>query len=345
MSGKADWYRKLNLATNILTVLVAAFVTFIGFVGVDELHQLFFDSKEPFWTQSQFEFFFNSISFCLLVLVFVQQYLRYGDRQYQAERAIVALSSFINLVRDRASQGVSGNDLTEHDLEIIRERYEAIISSIPPNTDEEYKVAVDAERPISKHAPYMSLQALGNYHDEQRIFLQMLAEREDLFKILSSVRRMREDAWVAGGLFRSMIWDNLHAYPVSTPIDDVDVIYFDRNNIYKAADERLESDFKSQYPSVSWSVKNQARMHLHNGDAEYLSIEDAVSKFPEVCTAFAVRLDSYGEIEVVAPYGLTDTLSLIVRPTAKFISDPARVVERVDQKQWLKKWPKLRLIC
>jgi hypothetical protein len=38
------------------------------------------------------------------------------------------------------------------------------------------------------------------------------------------------DCWVAAGFVRNMVWDYLHGFP-STPLNDIDVIFFDRSDV------------------------------------------------------------------------------------------------------------------
>ena len=35
------------------------------------------------------------------------------------------------------------------------------------------------------------------------------------------------DAWIAAGFLRNLVWDYLHGYKTMTPLNDLDVIYFD----------------------------------------------------------------------------------------------------------------------
>ena len=75
----------------------------------------------------------------------------------------------------------------------------------------------------------------------------------------------------------------------------------------------------------------------------YKSSLDALSKFPERCTAIGVRLKE-GNIELIAPYGIDDIASFIVQPTPYFEEDSERIIayqNRVTKKNWQEKWPQL----
>jgi uncharacterized protein len=82
-------------------------------------------------------------------------------------------------------------------------------------------------------------------------------------------------------------------------------------------------------------------MHVRNGDAPYLTSEDAVARWPETATAVALRLNG-GVIDITAPHGLDDLFSMIIRPTPAFVGDKRSIFrERLRQKGWLERWPRL----
>lgn len=87
-------------------------------------------------------------------------------------------------------------------------------------------------------------------------------------------------------------------------------------------------------------------MHVYSPHTSpYTDTCDAVSKYPETCTALAMRLTSDGELEVFAPYGFDDVLTYLVRPTPHFNSCPERLKlyrQRIKAKNWSAKWPNLR---
>lgn len=150
------------------------------------------------------------------------------------------------------------------------------------------------------------------------------------------------DGWIAAGAVRNAAWDGLHGYPGSTPLADVDVIWFDPVRSSRSVDLELEQRLSRRVAGVTWSVKNQARMHRRNGDRPYRDCLDAMRFWPETATGLAARLAPGGAIELAAAFGFDDLLSLRLRPTPRFAADPA-VRDRVESKRWLAIWPKLRL--
>ncbi|MCM3757156.1 nucleotidyltransferase family protein [Sporosarcina aquimarina] len=175
-----------------------------------------------------------------------------------------------------------------------------------------------------------------NYDQE----LKKIISNDDVF--LSVLRAVEElhlpDAWVCAGYLRNKIWDVLD--DISTPINDIDVIYFDGDDTSTGIEKKLEKQLKAVLPALPWSVKNQARMHEKNGLLPYYSSFDGVSNFPETPTAVAIRLKN-NELEVMAPFGLSDLFSKYVRPTPSYAENSqlyAVYHDRVSQKCWEEIW-------
>ncbi|MDH3913632.1 MAG: nucleotidyltransferase family protein [Rhodospirillales bacterium] len=152
------------------------------------------------------------------------------------------------------------------------------------------------------------------------------------------------DCWIGAGFVRAPVWDALHGYKNPTPLDDIDVVYHDPARPDPAAEAAAEARLRALAPGLPWSVRNQARMHLKNGDAPYQSTADALRHWLETPTAVAVRLGHDRAPELLAPLGLDDLLGLVLRPTPYARAHRmAAFRERVERKGWLKTWPKVRL--
>ncbi|WP_028693577.1 nucleotidyltransferase family protein [Pseudomonas cremoricolorata] len=152
------------------------------------------------------------------------------------------------------------------------------------------------------------------------------------------------DCWIGAGFVRNAVWDHLHGRSSSPIVTDVDVIWFDADACSVETDRALEQKLQVLAPGVKWSVKNQARMHLNNGDAAYLNANDAMRHWPETATAVAVRQSQEGHCEVAAPLGLADLFELRIRPAGQFAAAKASVFrQRLNDKGWLITWPLLRV--
>ncbi|MCC3359261.1 nucleotidyltransferase family protein [Bacillus sp. REN16] len=185
----------------------------------------------------------------------------------------------------------------------------------------------------------------------------MLRNEEDVIKLISEDDRMMEilkaakslqlpDWWICAGFVRSKIWDTLHDFSGRTNTPDVDVIYFDKDNLEESIEKLFEDKLRSIIPDIPWSVKNEARMHVVNKIPPYTSAVDAISKFPETATALGVKIDDTEKVILTAPCGLEDVLNLEVKPTAFFTETKARIAiyeERIIKKNWKSIWPKIKV--
>ncbi len=150
------------------------------------------------------------------------------------------------------------------------------------------------------------------------------------------------DWCIAAGFVRNLVWDKQHGYEALTPLNDLDLIYFDAFNCEEKTDKEYESKLKTM-DGNPWSVKNQARMHQRNDDAPYTSTTDAMSYWVEVETAVGARLTNNSEIEILAPFSLESLFnnSITINSKRKKLSD---FNERIKNKNWLVNWPNLQVI-
>ncbi len=177
--------------------------------------------------------------------------------------------------------------------------------------------------------------------------LALVAGDAWMMAALAAVARLGlPDAWIGAGFLRGAVWDRLHGYGSRTPLDDIDVVYFDPGAPDPAAEAALETRLGARLPGLPWSVKNQARMHLRNGDAPYRDSAEALAHWLETPTAVALRLNEAGRLELLAPLGTEDLLGLVVRPTPHARTQEHRLAAyraRLEKKNWPAKWPKLRV--
>ena len=159
-------------------------------------------------------------------------------------------------------------------------------------------------------------------------------------RALETVRALDlPDGWVAAGFVRGAVWDRLSGKCAATPLPDVDVIYFDPDDTARRSEQAFERELRERAPDVPWSVKNQARMHIRNGDRPYASTEDAMGHWAETATCVAVRLDEEDGIRLLAPYGLDDLMAMRIRPTPHFMTRLDAFRARAGRKAWRALWP------
>lgn len=163
--------------------------------------------------------------------------------------------------------------------------------------------------------------------------------------ILGLVRKLDlPDCWVGAGFVRNAVWDALHGRPAGDVHGDVDVLWFDRRQDGPQVDAWIEAMLARLDPTIDWSVKNQARMHVRNGDPPYRSTVDAMRRWPETATAASVRRVMQDGFDVIAPFGLADLFGLVLRPAPCFQgAKHPQYLQRIEAKGWLSSWPRLRM--
>ena len=175
--------------------------------------------------------------------------------------------------------------------------------------------------------------------------LERLSQDQDIRAILEMIRSLElKDSWLAAGSVRNFIWNILSGKPGFDAETDVDVIFFDPTVSYEKT-LQLEMELRKAFPAYSWELKNQVYMHIHSPNTQpYTSSKDAMSKYPECCTAIGLRLLENDKLELFAPYGLADIRAFQVRPTPHFLADVERkklYMQRIRKKNWQAKWPQL----
>ena len=172
--------------------------------------------------------------------------------------------------------------------------------------------------------------------------IELVKNDKHRLAILDCVHRLEiKQAYVAAGFVRNMVWDHLHQLTQSSELLDVDVIYFDCHEPQEKQ-YQYEQQLKAMMANVNWQVRNQAYMHTRNQDKPYHSVLDAMSYWPEKETAVAIRKVDDITFECLCAFSLASLFNL------QLTYNPKRQLsvfqQRVANKQWLKKWPKLHMV-
>lgn len=180
---------------------------------------------------------------------------------------------------------------------------------------------------------------------DERSIEALLRADPTRWRILGMIRDIAlPDCWVGAGFVRNAVWDALHGRPPASVDGDVDVLWFDRQQTAPQVDARIAATLRTLDPTVDWSVRNQARMHVRNGDPPYRSTADAMGRWPETATAVAVRRTASDGVEVSAPLGLADLFGLVLRPAPCFQGGKhGEYLARIEAKGWMLSWPRLRM--
>lgn len=177
---------------------------------------------------------------------------------------------------------------------------------------------------------------------EQNLVLDCIRNSPWHMDTLRAVRGSGLPDWAIGaGFVRNAVWDRLHDHAALTPLTDVDVLYFDANDTDRDRERLVETRLGAALPDRPWSARNQARMHLRNGDPPYASTLDAMRFWLETPTCVAVRLEANDDLNLLAPYGLRDLVTMRGRPTPAGRRKAGAYKDRMRQKDWPAIWPRV----
>lgn len=173
---------------------------------------------------------------------------------------------------------------------------------------------------------------------------QIIEQDGERLSILNNIKQLNlPDCWVGAGFVRNAVWDQLHDSRHSISSADIDVVFYDQS-VGVEKDQLIEQKLRILRSDLEWSVTNQAHIHLYNKDEPYHSTFEAVSNWPETATCIAARLSSLGNLEFLAPQSLQDLFELKLRPTSQTPKKLNAFNERVMNKGWLSKWPRLQVV-
>ncbi len=189
-------------------------------------------------------------------------------------------------------------------------------------------------------------------YEQNEKFISILKENKDLITILDYICELNlPNFYIAAGSIFQTIWNYYDQKPLNFGIKDIDIIYYDPNNLSKESEKKLENKiiehFKALNLNYEFDIHNEARMHLWKKENEnkdinqYKNSEDAIDQW--IATVHSIGITKENDnIKVYAPYGLSDIFSKTIRP----IKHKANSKELYDKKaeSWQKRFDNLNII-
>lgn len=174
--------------------------------------------------------------------------------------------------------------------------------------------------------------------------LALIQKDPEMMRIIKIAEAQHLKDWLIGaGFIRNKVWDTLHGKTSQKGYQsDIDLVYFDPFGYNEVQDRALGKQLTDQ-TTVEWEVVNQFYAHKYNNIEPYSSTENAISKWPETATGIGITIKN-DELILVAPHGITDLVEMIIRPSPYMPGAVERVKERMKKKNWLERWPKLKII-
>ncbi len=184
---------------------------------------------------------------------------------------------------------------------------------------------------------------------QEELFLSLVLKNKKVNEILNRgfVDEFK-DWYLVSGCLNQTIWNQFTNKSIENNVLDYDFIYFD-TDLSAEKEATVQDKVREKYKDlqINVDVVNQARVHLWTEKdwglkmRPLVSCEDAIASWPATVSCVGIRKE-VNEYVIMAPYGLTDHLEMVLRP------NKTTVMRQHDYeyktKSWMKRWPELTLI-
>lgn len=175
--------------------------------------------------------------------------------------------------------------------------------------------------------------------------INILSDSPSIGKIIQNGDKINLPNWyIAGGAIPTIIWNHLLSNDPEKYLNDIDIVYYNKNDISKDSEDNAAARIKALFPDIRHRIEtiNQARVHTWYRDksgqeiTQYSRVEEAIDMWLSV-TAVGIRLTG-GRYNIYAPYGLDDLFSMRVKPNNRIIS---KEYYRKKTEKWKRQWPEI----
>lgn len=183
------------------------------------------------------------------------------------------------------------------------------------------------------------------------LLVRIVTKNEPIHKVLQVLKELNLEFeyYIGAGCITNTIWNDISDNPLEYGISDIDIVYYDKNNMNSNGEMKLKQELESKLPDYQFDfdVKNQARVHLWYESKfgfpiePYISLEAAIDSWPTTATAMGIRIEKNGLYKIYAPYHLDDLFAMVVRPNKLLVTK--EIFENKANK-WKERWPKLQIV-
>jgi hypothetical protein len=186
--------------------------------------------------------------------------------------------------------------------------------------------------------------------DRQRQLEEIVRSTDWLMRALIAARDVDAPDWLIGaGAVRTAVWDRLHGYRERTPLADIDLAFYDPDDLSEDRERVFRGLLEEAVPEETWDVKNQAAVHLWYPEKFGYEVDPlpsaaaAVATWPETATCVVLRLLPDDALLIEAPFGLDDLFRLVHRrnPTRVSIEGYER---RLRSTRITERWPRVTAV-
>jgi uncharacterized protein len=170
----------------------------------------------------------------------------------------------------------------------------------------------------------------------------------NLRNILETLKFPKNMPWyVVAGCINQTVWNYLTKRDIEYGIGDYDIVYWDED-VSKEAEVAIQKKVKLTLSDIDVAIEvvNQVRVpswfeeDFGEKIKPYLNTEHAIGTWPTTATCVGITKTA-GGYSVVAPYGLSDLFSMVLRPNIPIVAQDAF---KGKVQKWVSKWPELKVI-
>ena len=189
--------------------------------------------------------------------------------------------------------------------------------------------------------------------DEQiKNAISILEQNTELMDILDYVYKLElPNFYIAAGSVFQTIWNYYDKKSLNYGIRDIDIIYYNKNDISVDTDIHYYNLIKDYCTRKGYNyeidVSNEARMHLWQKEKlnmdvpQYINSEDAINNWMATVHAIGVTKEN-DSIKIYAPYGLSDIYSKTIRPLKHKYT--TKDIYNKKAKSWSERFDNLNII-
>jgi len=197
MSDQARRYHIVNTGAKVLTVVISAGLTFMGFIGPTGVAEYvgLFGAADP----KAIGLIFNLLVLGLFILLTSHLVFHFDDKEAERWRAVVRLSQLANEVEYLLTQSERNSVLDPNAFSWVRIKYEALIEVLPGNSDEDFLRAKRHMTEKGTRKAKLSMAAPQLFSaDSNRRALEALVRQSDLtMSLLGALSRCGSNLYLA----------------------------------------------------------------------------------------------------------------------------------------------------
>lgn len=191
---------------------------------------------------------------------------------------------------------------------------------------------------------------MGILEKRAKELINIIIKNEELMKVIDTIMEMNiPNCYVGAGAIVQTVWNYLMGNSLIYGIDDVDIVYFDSEDLSEEKENELQSQIKLRLKNLSLhiDVVNEARVHQWYKEKfgynikPYNSVEEAISTWPTTATSLGMRKLNKQQWEIYTPFGLDDIFNMRIVANNRQITE---IIYNNKVEKWTKKWSQLNVV-